>query len=51
MLSEIDGVWSGNYLRQETENWPELFFYSKRDWYLPWKYMEETIRLRRNTGR
>jgi hypothetical protein len=44
-LSEIDGVWSGDYLRQErpAQPWPELFLYSKADFYLPHAYLEEHV--------
>ena len=51
VLSEIDNIWSGDYLRQERKKWPELFLYSKKDFYLPWQYMEETIDQRQKEGR
>ena len=51
VLSEIDNIWSGDFLRQERKKWPELFLYSKKDFYLPWQYMEETIDQRQKEGR
>ena len=51
VLSEIDNIWCGDFLRNERKKWPELFLYSKRDFYLPWQYMEETIDRRQKAGR
>ena len=51
VLSEIDNIWSGDFMRKERKKWPELFLYSKKDFYLPWQYMEETIDQRQKDGR
>ena len=50
-MSEIDDTWCGDFMRRERKNWPELFLYSKKDFYLPWQYMEETIDQRQKDGR
>ena len=43
-LSEIDGKWSGHFLRDQTNNpYPELFLYSKTDFYVSHKYLEEEV--------
>ena len=51
IMSEIDDTWCGDFMRRERRQWPELFLYSKRDFYLPWRYMEETVDQRRKDGR
>jgi hypothetical protein len=44
----MDGIWSGEYVAQETEpKWPELFIYSKNDWYLPYQYLEDVVLAKR----
>ena len=50
-MSEIDDTWCGDFMRRERKTWPELFLYSKKDFYLPWHYMEETIDQRQKDGR
>ena len=50
-MSEIDDTWCGDFMRRERKKWPELFLYSKKDFYLPWQYMEETIDQRQKDGR
>ena len=50
-MSEIDDTWCGDFMRRERKTWPELFLYSKKDFYLPWQYMEETIDQRQKDGR
>jgi hypothetical protein len=43
-MSEIDGIWSGDFLKNQTDKkWPELFLYSKTDFYLPWRYLEDEV--------
>ena len=42
----IEGKWSGDSLRfprPDQKAWPELFLYSKTDFYLPHKYLEDKI--------
>ena len=51
IMSEIDDTWCGDFMRRERRQWPELFLYTKRDFYLPWRYMEETVDQRRKDGR
>ena len=50
-MSEIDDTWCGDFMRRERKTWPELFLYSKKDFYLPRQYMEETIDQRQKDGR
>lgn len=49
----MDETWSGDYLKRElAPRWPELFLYSKTDFYLPYKYLEEEVlRAHREAGR
>ena len=51
VLSTIDNIWAGHFLQQERKSWPELFLYSKKDFYLPWQYVEQTINQRKKDGR
>jgi hypothetical protein len=51
ILSAIENKWAGDFFREERQSWPELFLYSKKDFYTPWQFMEETIDARRNLGR
>jgi len=51
LLSEIDGTWAGDYVRDEAgKTHPELFLYSNSDFYLPQKYLEKEV-LERRRGR
>ncbi len=52
-VSYVDGLWSGDFLRQDASrsDWPELFLYSKKDFYLPWQHMEEILKEREEAGR
>jgi len=47
--SSMDGLWSGEYVaREEREaRWPELFLYSKSDFYLPYQHLEKEVLARR----
>ena len=46
--SSMDGLWSGEYVAQEEEaRWPELFLYSKSDFYLPYEHLEQEVLARR----
>ncbi len=47
IVSEIDNTFAGDFLRADRKPWPELFLYSKTDFYLPWRHMEETLAMRR----
>ena len=52
--SSMDGLWSGEYVAQEekTVRWPELFLYSKSDFYLPYEHLErEVLAKRKALGR
>ena len=52
--SSMDGLWSGEYVAQEGEGarWPELFLYSKSDFYLPYEHLEqEALAKRKALGR
>lgn len=42
-MNLIDGVWCGYFARDLTDPHPELFLYSKADFYLPWQYLEEKV--------
>ena len=42
-LSMMEEQWAGDYVRDEVQKWPELFFYSKNDWYLPYDYLEKDV--------
>jgi len=45
-LSKMEGVWCGDFGKNHFQNFPErkeLFLYSKRDFYLPYKFMEKEI--------
>jgi hypothetical protein len=52
-LSLMNETWAGHHYRDlKGRRWPELFFYSKTDFYLPWKYLEkEVLEPRRLAGR
>lgn len=52
-ISAIDNIWCGDFLRQDTTSpWPELFIYSKRDFYIPWQVFErDVLEPRRRVGR
>lgn len=44
--------WVGAYMTEkERQSWPLLFIYSKNDKLLPWRYVEEVIRVQTLTGR
>ena len=46
--SSMDGLWSGEYVAQEREaRWPELFLYSKSDFYLPYEHLEKEVLAKR----
>ena len=46
--SSIDGLWSGEYVAQEEKvHWPELFLYSKSDFYLPYEHLEQEVLAKR----
>ena len=50
LISSMDGLWSGEYAAQETAEqakWPELFLYSKTDFYLPYEFLESEVLARR----
>ena len=48
-LSEIDDKWSGHFLKEQVRNpWPELFLYSKKDFYVDWRYLENEVIGRRH---
>ncbi len=51
-INYLDGVWSGHFMRADAfvSPWPELFLYSKKDFYLPQKYMEEIVLPERRTA-
>jgi len=48
-ISYVDGIWAGDFLRGDVENvdWPELFLYSNRDYYLPAQFIEAAIAARK----
>ena len=46
--SSMDGLWSGEYVAQEEKvHWPELFLYSKSDFYLPYEHLEQEVLTKR----
>ena len=46
--SSMDNLWSGEYVAQEEgAPWPELFLYSKSDFYLPYEHLEQEVLARR----
>ena len=47
--SSMDGLWSGEYVAQEEKEvrWPELFLYSKSDFYLPYEHLEQEVLAKR----
>ena len=46
--SSMDGLWSGEYVAQEEKvHWPELFLYSKSDFYLPYEHLEQEVLAKR----
>ena len=46
--SSMDGLWSGEYVAQEEKvRWPELFLYSKSDFYLPYEHLEQEVLAKR----
>ena len=52
VLSEMNNMWCGDHIRFENEKWPELFLYSKGDFYVPHTYLdEEVIRRHAESGR
>ena len=52
VLSEMNNTWCGDHIRFEVEKWPELFLYSKGDFYVPHTYLEnEVIKRHAETGR
>ena len=44
-MDTIEGRWAGDSIRfaRKDQRWPELFLYSKTDWYLPHKYLEDKV--------
>jgi len=45
-MSKMEGVWCGDFGKNHSHNFPErreMFIFSKRDFYLPYKYVEEHI--------
>ena len=44
-LSEMEGIWSGDSIRlaRPDQNWPELFLYSKSDFYVPHTFIEDKV--------
>ena len=50
-LSLMDDTWVGHFARAERRPHPELFLYSRRDFYTPRAYMEETLAQRRSDGK
>jgi len=42
-LNKIDGQWCGHFGLEHTHPVPELFLYSKKDFYLPYKYLEDVV--------
>lgn len=42
-LSKIEGQWCGHFGLEHAHSTPELFLYSKKDFYLPYKYLEDVV--------
>ena len=44
-LDTMEGKWAGDSIRlaRPDQRWPELFLYSKTDFYLPHKYSEDKV--------
>ena len=40
---QCTGQWCGHFGLEHAHRTPELFLYSKKDFYLPYKYMEEVV--------
>ena len=52
VLSEMNNTWCGDSIRFELKKWPELFLYSKTDFYVPHTYLEnEVIKRHIESGR
>ncbi len=39
----MPGQWCGHFGLEHTHPVPELFLYSKKDFYLPYKYLEDVV--------
>ena len=52
-LSLMNNTWAGHHYRDlKDKKWPELYLYSKTDFYLPWEYLEkEVLAPRKEDGR
>ena len=51
-LSEMNNMWCGDHIRLCNEKYPELFLYSKGDFYVPHTYLDnEVIKRHIESGR
>ena len=39
----MQNIWCGDSVRFEATNWPELFLYSKTDFYVPHYFLEDEV--------
>lgn len=53
-LKLMDNTWSGDFVKHQRDlpaNWPELFIFSKKDWYVSYRYLNNVIEKHVKSGR